>query len=132
MPMIATCHCGHTKIEVPHLPTSATQCNCTFCSRTGALWGYYDEGELNQISQLDDKVYSATGMNLHHFCSNCGLQTWGDSPDWGSVYNIDGTSKTDEPNPMPTKRTYAINLRLIDDLDLSALSIEQVDGRHNW
>lgn len=132
MSIIATCHCGHTKIEVPYLPTSVTQCNCTFCSRTGALWGYYDEGELNLLSQVDDKVYSASGMNLHHFCSNCGLQTWGDSPDWGSVYNIDGTSKTAEPHPMPTKRKYAINLRLVDDLDLSSLSIEQVDGRHSW
>jgi hypothetical protein len=132
MTLIATCHCGATKIELPHPPVRAGECNCTFCGRTGAVWGYYQPGEM-QFTALDgDKVYSATGMNLHHFCSNCGMQTWGDSPNWASMYNADGTSKNGDPNAFPTERSYAVNLRMVDDLDWSTITIEKMDGRHNW
>ena len=133
MPLIATCHCGATKIELPHPPTQAKECNCTYCARTGAVWGYYQVGDMNFLSQRDEKVYSASdGMNLHHFCGTCGMQTWGDSPDWASMYNNDGTSKNGDPNAFPTARTYAINLRLIDDLNWSTIAVEKIDGRSSW
>ena len=132
MPLIATCHCGATKIELPHAPTRAGECNCTFCGRTGAIWGYYEPGEMQFTALEGDKVYSATGMNLHHFCSNCGIQTWGDSPNWASMYNADGTPKDGNPNAFPTERSYAVNLRLVDNLDWSTIAIEKMDGRHNW
>ena len=133
MPLIATCHCGSTKIELPHPPVHAKECNCTYCSRTGAVWGYYEPGEMKFLSQDGDKVYSASdGMNLHHFCGNCGMQTWGDSPDWASMYNTDGTSKSGDQNALPTERTYAVNLRLVDDLDWSGFSVEKIDGRNSW
>lgn len=133
MPLIATCHCGASKIELPYAPTAATECNCSFCARTGAIWAYFAPGELKFISQADDKTYSASGgMNAHHFCSTCGIQTWGDSPDWASMYNNDGTSKTGDPNAMPTTRIVGLNLRLIDDLDWSTVTITKVDGRTSW
>ena len=133
MPMIATCHCGATKIELPHPPVQAKECNCTYCARTGAVWGYYQVGDMNFLSKRDEKVYSASdGMNLHHFCGTCGMQTWGDSPDWASMYNSDGTSKNGDPNAFPTARTYAINLRLINDLDWSNIAVEKIDGRSSW
>jgi len=133
MSLTATCHCGATRIELPRLPEAATQCNCSYCARTGAVWGYFGPGEMQFLSQDGDKVYSASGgMNQHHFCGQCGMQTWGDSPDWASMYNNDGTSKNGDPNAMPTTRTYAINLRLIDDLDWSRIAVTQVDGRNSW
>lgn len=132
MTLVATCHCGATKIELPHLPIAAKECNCSFCARTGAIWGYYAPGELKLLSQQDDKTYSASGMNQHHFCSNCGIQTWGESPDWASMYNNDGTPKDGDPNAMPTARTYAVNLRLIDDFDWSQVVVEKIDGRNSW
>jgi hypothetical protein len=133
MSVTATCHCGQTRIELPHLPTWAKECNCSFCHRTGAVWGYFGEGELKMLSATAEKTYSASGgMNLHHFCANCGIQTWGDSPDWASMYNSDGTPKNGDPNSFPTARTYAVNLRLVDELDLSSLVIEKMDGRKSW
>jgi hypothetical protein len=72
-------------------------------------------------------------MNLHHFCGNCGMQTWGDSPDWASIYNDDGSPKPGfAAGSMPSQRSYAVNLRLIDDLDWSAIAVEKVDGRNSW
>jgi hypothetical protein len=133
MSLTPTCHCGATKIALPRIPDYATQCNCSYCARTGAVWGYFGPGEMQFASLEGDKVYSASdGMNQHHFCGHCGMQTWGDSPDWASMYNADGTPKNGDPNSMPTTRTYAVNLRLIDDLDWSKINITQVDGRSNW
>ena len=134
MSLIASCHCGATRIELPGLPSHAKECNCSYCARTGAVWGYYGAGDLRFVSQAGEKTYSASdGMNQHHFCGNCGMQTWGDSPDWASVYNNDGTPKEGfTPGSMPTERTYAVNLRLVDDLDWSAIAVEKVDGRNSW
>lgn len=133
MSLIATCHCGATKIEISHAPASAGECNCTYCSRTGALWGYYKAGELNVLQSDGERTYAPTGMNNHHFCGTCGMQTWGDSPDWASIYNADGTPKEGfTPQSMPTERGYSINLRLIDGLDWSTIAIEKMDGRNNW
>ena len=133
MTLIATCHCGATRIQLPSQPTEATSCNCSYCSRTGAVWAYYKQGELTFLSRDGEATYSASGgMNLHHFCSTCGIQTWGDSPDWASMYNLDGTPKNSDANAMPTERTYGINLKLIDDLDWSAVTITNVDGRNSW
>lgn len=133
MSIIATCHCGATKIELPHLPLSAGECNCTFCGRTGAVWGYYKPGEMKMLSTEGERIYSPTGMNNHHFCGTCGMQTWGDSPDWGSIYNADGTPKQGyTAQSMPTERSFAVNLRLVDNLDWSGIEIEKMDGRNNW
>ena len=133
MSLTASCHCGATKIQAP-VPTSATECNCTYCARTGAVWAYYKPGELAVLSQDDERTYSATEAdNRHHFCGRCGMQTWGDSPDWGSIYNMDGTLKDGvEPGAMPSARIHALNLRLVDDLDWSAIAVEKVDGRKSW
>ncbi|MBN9346005.1 MAG: GFA family protein [Devosia sp.] len=132
MTLIAACHCGHTRIELPAQPTHAKSCNCTYCARTGAVWAYYKPGELTFLSREGEATYSPSGMNHHHFCANCGMQTWGDSPDWASLYNNDGTPKNGEANAMPTERIHAVNLRLIDDLDWDAVTVEAVDGRASW
>lgn len=134
MSLIASCHCGATKIQAPHLPTKAMECNCSYCARTGAVWGYFKPGELVMLSQNDQRTYSASdGVNLHHFCGRCGMQTWGDSPDWGSVYNADGSPQPGfDAGAFPSERTHALNLRLIDDLDWSEIAVEKVDGRSNW
>ena len=133
MTLTATCHCGATKIEVPRVPEHAKECNCTFCAKTGALWGYFGPGELRIISDTARKSYSQSGLNQHHFCSTCGMQTWGTSPDWASLYNNDGTPKEGVgPGTMPTAQTFGINLRLLDDFDISTLTVEKVDGRNSW
>lgn len=133
MSLIATCHCGHTAIELPHLPAQAKECNCSYCSRTGAVWGYFQPAELKILSNVDDRTYSASSNgNVHHFCGNCGMQTFGASPDWASLYNNDGTPKNGDPTAVPTTFIYAVNLRLIDGFDFSSVDVEMVDGRNNW
>lgn len=132
MPLIVSCHCGSTRIALPGQPSTAKRCNCSYCARTGAVWAYYRLAELDFLSTDGEAIYSPRGMNHHHFCAKCGMQTWGDSPDWASLYNSDGTPKDGKPGAMPTERVYAINLNLVDDLDWSAVRVEEVDGRNAW
>lgn len=133
MSMIASCHCGATRVQAAQMPTAAKECNCSFCARTGAVWAYFKPDELQFLSQAEERTYSARGMNMHHFCGRCGMHTWGDSPDWGSAYNADGSPKQGtQPGAMPTQRIYAVNLRLVDDIDWSKIAIEKMDGRNNW
>ncbi len=116
MTLIASCHCGGTKIELPRLPERRLECNCTYCAKAGAIWGYFDPREMNVVTDDHTRSYSQNGLNQHHFCGRCGMQTWGDSPDWSEVYNADGTPKDGHrAGDMPTRRTYAVNLKLLDD-----------------
>jgi hypothetical protein len=132
MPLIATCHCGATKIELPEQPTEAKSCNCTFCARTGAIWAYYKPDQLKFVARGGETDYAPSGMNHHYFCATCGMHTWGDNPDWASMYNSDGSPKNGDANAMPTERLYQVNLNLVDDLDWSKVVVEPLDGRNTW
>lgn len=133
MSLIASCHCGATRIELPRQPTEAKTCNCTYCARTGAVWAYYKPDELTFLSREEERSYStAPEVHQHHFCGRCGMQTWGDSPDWSSAYNDDGTPKEGTGSTIPTARSFGLNLRLVDGLDWSKVKVEEMDGRNNW
>jgi hypothetical protein len=133
MSLIATCHCGATRIQLPAQPTEAKSCNCSYCARTGAIWAYYRPDELKFLSREAEATYAVDPtLNAHHFCSRCGMQTWGDSPDWSALYNDDGTPKNGDATAIPTERIFAVNLNLVDDLDWAAVTVQAMDGRNNW
>jgi len=132
MILVASCHCGATRIELSGLPTDIKECNCTFCHRTGAVWGYFKPEEVRVVSADHDAIYAPRGMNQHHFCGHCGGNVYGSSPDWASMYNNDGTLKAGMSEGIPTKKILGVNLRMVDDLDLSSLDIAEVDGRNSW
>lgn len=114
------------------MPKAIRACNCTFCDRTGAVWGYYDLDDLKVVSAPHDAVYSPNVMNHHQFCSKCGSNTHGSSPDWASMYTEDGTPKDGMTAGVPEGRVAAINTRMLLDFNLDALEIETLDGRNNW
>jgi hypothetical protein len=58
----AACHCGAVRLTAPQAPREVTACNCSICRRIGALWAYYERGEI--------------GLNrAFHRCRNCGCVT---------------------------------------------------------
>ena len=133
MTLTASCHCGAVRIALPGHPTHGSECNCSYCARTGAVWAYYAPGEMTFLSRQGERMYSTNpDMHQHYFCGNCGMQTWGESPDWSSLYNDDGTPKGDDPNAIPTLRKQAVNLKLVDDLDWSRIEVARLDGRNIW
>lgn len=133
MALTATCHCGATRIVLPRHPTEAARCNCTFCQRTGAVWAYYQMGELDVQQAINQRDYGTNpALGTHHFCGTCGMHTWGESVDWSAAYNNDGTPKGGDATLIPERTKCQVNLNLVDDLDWSRIEIEQLDGRNSW
>lgn len=131
MTLTAVCHCGATHIEFDILPTSAKTCNCSFCRRTGAVWAYFEPETLRVIA-AENRVYSSGGLNKHYFCGRCGGNTHGSAPDWSSAYDDNGKLKPGMAEPPPEQRLASVNLNMVDDLDLSRVTITAVNGRDNW
>lgn len=122
MPILASCHCGGTVIELPEPPTQATQCTCTYCTKTGGLWSYYAPEGPRLLKAEHLACYAPNTYNEHYFCARCGITTHGVSPAW----ELGGEG-------IPETKKFAVNARLLDDYALfTALEIERIDGRTLW
>jgi hypothetical protein len=123
MTVTASCHCGGTVIELAHAPTGATQCTCTWCTKSGGIWAYYEVGEVRVLKDEHGRVYSpTTPLHEHHFCARCGCTTYGTSPD----YSLEDTT-------IPEKRKAGVNVKLLDDFALyRSLPVGEIDGRNLW
>jgi hypothetical protein len=75
----ASCHCQAVIFEL-HLPNGLIdpkRCNCSLCSRRGAIMGMIAQENL-KIIQGEDKLtlYQFHTMTAkHYFCSICGIYT---------------------------------------------------------
>ena len=71
------CHCGNLKLVAKELPSSMTSCNCSICNRLGALWAYYDLGNVEIISGDEPKSTYSWGEKTitYHRCGKCGCTT---------------------------------------------------------
>lgn len=118
-----SCHCRGTRLEVSRKPTHATQCSCTYCTKTGGLWSYYQVDEVKVPAAEHDAIYSpTTPLHEHHFCTKCGCSTYGINPD----YSLEDTE-------IPDRKKAGVNARLLDDYTLFiGLAIETIDGRNLW
>ncbi|OOG69137.1 hypothetical protein BLJAPNOD_01550 [Ensifer sp. M14] len=71
------CHCKSVRLSVRVRPDTLGSCNCSLCSRLGALWGYYNAEEVS-ISDPQGKlvgyVQGDATLTLHH-CGTCGCTT---------------------------------------------------------
>jgi len=92
---------------------SVTACNCTLCSRYGALWAY---GHLENGVTVSGptKAYGRDRkLNGFHFCSNCGC----------IAYYL-SNHKDDQG-----RLRIAVNLRMIaDPTVIATLPIDHFDG----
>ncbi|KAF7352264.1 GFA domain-containing protein [Mycena venus] len=108
------CHCGavaYTLLSGKKI-SEAASCNCSICWRDAALW-IYPESKAVTFKGLESAVeYTfAKGGSHHGFCKICGV----------SVYErFVGTHQDNKS---------ALNVRTMNDLDLAALEIEQLDGK---
>lgn len=121
MSLIGQCHCGALKFEVSAAPDSVTECNCSYCSKVGALWAYYKAGEVSVTAGEIDAIYKPR-MNAHHFCSTCGCTVYTVSPTW------DLATKQPDFSHMQ----WSVNARLLENVDLAAIPHRSIDGRNAW
>src|SRR4051794_3896394 len=106
--LVASCHCGRVKLELPSPPTKLNQCHCSklstpssmlqtlpgltksqgICYRYGALWAYYPQDDvLVTAEEPGTRSYvrqdgSCKGIIGFYFCNHCGCMThWGIQPE---------------------------------------------------
>ncbi len=108
-----SCHCGRIAFEAEGDLTGATACNCSICSRKGVLMWFLPRDRLRMLTPEADMATYTFNKHVikHHFCPTCGIHTFGEARD-------------QKGNPMA-----AINIRVLEGLDVDGVPVTQYDGR---
>ena len=108
-----SCHCGTIAFEVDGEIDSGLACSCSICSRRGSLLWFVPRPNLRL--KTPDPAASTYTFNKHaikhRFCPKCGIHTFGEGTD------------------PKGNAIAAINLRCIENLDLSAVPVHHFDGK---
>lgn len=110
-----SCHCGKFRFEVTVDITKGMECNCSICVRKGHVLSFAPPEAFAMTAGSEDAltVYKFNKHVIHHaFCPTCGIAAFG----WGT--GQDG------------KKMYSINLRCLDDIDMTKVKISLFDGRN--
>jgi len=106
------CHCGHIAFEAEGDLRGVMDCNCSICSKRGALWWFLPRAQIKFTTpEANLSTYQFGKRRIsHHFCAICGCAPLG-------AMLHEGVEKA------------AINVRCLEDVDLSKLSVKHFDGR---
>ena len=108
-----SCHCGRIAFDVEGDIDSALACDCSICSRKGSLLWFVPRDKLKLKTPEDAASTYEFNRHVikHRFCPTCGIHPYGEGKD-------------------PKGHAMAaINLRCIEQLDLSAIPVHHFDGR---
>lgn len=112
-----SCLCGQIRVTVQKRPDFINECNCVFCSKSGARWGYFHpsevqvEGEVNRYCR-EDKPDPAAELQ---FCARCGSTTnWRLTPSAVAKFG---------------DAMMGVNMRLADEAELTGIELRFPDGR---
>jgi hypothetical protein len=107
------CHCGDVRYEVKIALDPVISCNCSICSKRASLLSFTMPENFKLLSgegKMTD--YQFNKHIIHHlFCTRCGTASF------GRGRRPDG------------QEMIAINVRCLDNVDVSALKITPFDGR---
>jgi len=107
------CHCGEVRYETTADLATVMACNCSICTKRGALWAFVKPEQFALRTGEDDLTdYQFNKKMIHHlFCSCCGIESFarGKMPDGSDM--------------------VAINVRCLDGVDIAALEVRPFDGR---
>lgn len=106
------CHCGKVRYTVKTDLAKVMDCNCSICSKKAYLLTFVQADAFELKSGQDSLTDYQFNRNVvhHQFCSTCGIQSFG----WG------------EKNG---QKMYSVNVRCLDGVDLSGLTVTHVDGK---
>ncbi len=107
------CHCGAVRYETKTDPSQAIACNCSHCAKAGLWLTFVKPDQFKLLAGEDEQTeYMFNKHMIHHlFCPTCGVQSY-----------ATGKGKDGE-------QYYAINVRCLDDLDISDLNPKPFDGK---
>lgn len=107
------CHCGAVRFEATLEIKELLSCNCSICSRAGTLLAFLPLKDFTLLSGEEAlRDYQFGKKHLHHpFCQTCGIRSF------SSGAGSDGAEMR------------AINVRCLDDVDLSTIPVRHYDGK---
>jgi hypothetical protein len=107
------CHCGQVRYEVTMDLKQVVACNCSICTKRGFLFAFVEPQQFVQHSGGEGLTdYQFNKHVIHHlFCPVCGVESF-----------ARGTA----PNG---REMVAINVRCLDDVEVSTLPVTPFDGR---
>jgi hypothetical protein len=107
------CHCGQVRYDVTVDLAQVVACNCSICTKRGALWTFVAP-ERFALRAGEDLLadYQFGKKAIHHlFCPHCGVGAF---------------SRGQGPGG---KEMVAVNVRCLDGVDFDALVLTPFDGR---
>ena len=114
MTYTGSCHCGNIKFEVEGTLEQVIDCNCSICQRRGALHWFIARDQMKLLTPESNLSTYTFNKHLirHRFCAQCGCAPYGEGV-----------------NPKTGAATAAINVRCLENVNLSSLKIMPFDGR---
>ena len=108
-----SCHCGKIAFDVEGELTEAMACNCSICSRKGALMWFVPRDKL-QLRTPEQNIATYTfnkHVIEHRFCPTCGIHPYGEGVD------------------QKGNRMAAVNIRCLEGVDVASVPVQYYDGR---
>jgi hypothetical protein len=108
-----SCHCGRVRFRVTGDLSKVVDCNCSICTKKGILHLIVSPDAFEVLAGREELTPYRfnTGIAKHTFCRHCGIHPF---------Y---------VPRSHPDK--IDVNVRCLDDIDVSKLTPRAFDGR-NW
>ncbi|MFZ5724042.1 MAG: GFA family protein [Pseudomonadota bacterium] len=108
-----SCHCGRIAFEVEGELGEVMSCNCSICSRKGALMWFVPRDKLVLRTKPEDMSTYTFNKHViqHRFCPVCGMHPFGEAT------GPDG------------KAMAAVNARCLEGVDPDALKVQHFNGR---
>jgi hypothetical protein len=108
-----SCHCGRVAFRVEGEIGEAMSCNCSTCQRKGSLLWFVPRDKLQLLTPEEDASTYRFNKHLlkHRFCANCGIHPFAEGVGPGG------------------KEMAAINIRCLEDFELTSVPVKQFDGR---
>ena len=105
------CHCGKVKIEVEGQIDGALSCNCSICQKRGSLLWFVPREKMQVTGESELTTYTFNKHHIkHRFCKTCGILPFGEAND---------------PKGNPTA---AVNIRVLDDIELEKIPVQHYNG----
>lgn len=111
-----SCHCGAVKFEATVDTTAGGSCNCSICTKLGAVTGIVKPDAFRLLSgEKNLSFYEWGGKTAkRYFCKTCGITCFSR----GFLEQIGGDY-------------VSVNFNALDDVDPADVKVSYWDGRHN-
>lgn len=105
------CHCGKVQIEIQSTLEPAMRCNCSICTRKGAVMTRVTADRFKLLGGEDSlTLYQFhTKVAKHYFCKVCGIYTF--------------------HRPRTAPEFYGVNVGCLEGVDPLSLQVKVNDGK---